>query len=49
VIWPGGLWDWLDPLTLIEAIAQARARGTEVTAELWGARRPDPLGFRRRR
>ena len=43
VIWPGGLWDWLDPLTLVEAIAQARARGSEVTAELWGARSPDPL------
>jgi hypothetical protein len=43
VIWPGGLWDWLDPLTLVEAIAQARADGSEVTAELWGARSPDPL------
>ncbi len=43
VVWPGGLWDWLDPVCLVEAIADARARGTEVTAELWGARSPDPL------
>lgn len=43
VVWPGGLWDWLDPVCLVSAIADARARGTEVTAELWGARSSDPL------
>ena len=43
LVWPGGLWDWLDPVCLVEAVAQARADGADVTAELWGARSPDPL------
>jgi glycosyltransferase involved in cell wall biosynthesis len=43
LVWPGGLWDWLDPLTLVEAISRAREAGANVTAELWGARSPDPL------
>lgn len=43
LVWPGGLWDWLDPVCLVEAIAQARGDGANVTAELWGARSPDPL------
>jgi glycosyltransferase involved in cell wall biosynthesis len=43
VVWPGGLWDWLDPICLVEGLARARATGAEVTAELWGARSPDPL------
>ena len=43
LVWPGGLWDWLDPLTLVEAVARARKAGAEITAELWGARSPDPL------
>ncbi len=43
LVWPGGLWDWLDPLTLVDAVARARADGAGVTAELWGARSPDPL------
>jgi glycosyltransferase involved in cell wall biosynthesis len=43
LVWPGGLWDWLDPVCLVDAIALARANGANVTAELWGARSPDPL------
>jgi glycosyltransferase involved in cell wall biosynthesis len=43
LVWPGGLWDWLDPVGLVDAIALARANGANVTAELWGARSPDPL------
>jgi hypothetical protein len=43
LVWPGGLWDWLDPVSLVEAIAIARGNGAHVTAELWGARSPDPL------
>jgi hypothetical protein len=43
LVWPGGLWDWLDPVCLVEAIAIARGNGANVTAELWGARSPDPL------
>ncbi len=43
LVWPGGLWDWLDPVCLVEAVARAREGGVVVTAELWGARSPDPL------
>ena len=43
LVWPGGLWDWLDPVSLVNAIARARSNGANVTAELWGARSPDPL------
>jgi hypothetical protein len=43
LVWPGGLWDWLDPVCLVDAIAIARGNGANVTAELWGARSPDPL------
>jgi glycosyltransferase involved in cell wall biosynthesis len=43
LVWPGGLWDWLDPVCLVNAIAKARGNGANVTAELWGARSPDPL------
>jgi hypothetical protein len=43
LVWPGGLWDWLDPVCLVDAIAQARGNRANVTAELWGARSPDPL------
>jgi glycosyltransferase involved in cell wall biosynthesis len=43
LVWPGGLWDWLDPVCLVEGLARARAAGVDVTAELWGARSLDPL------
>jgi glycosyltransferase involved in cell wall biosynthesis len=43
LVWPGGLWDWLDPLTLVEGLARARGAGADVTLELWGTRSPDPL------
>ena len=43
LVWPGGLWDWLDPVSLVEAVAHSRQQGANVTAELWGARSPDPL------
>ncbi len=42
LVWPGGLWDWLDPVTLVDAVAVARGRGADVTLELWGTRSPDP-------
>jgi glycosyltransferase involved in cell wall biosynthesis len=43
LVWPGGLWEWLDPVCLVEAVAYAREQGLEVTAELWGSSSPDPL------
>jgi glycosyltransferase involved in cell wall biosynthesis len=43
LVWPGGLWEWLDPICLVEAVAYAREQRLDVTAELWGSRSPDPL------
>ena len=44
LVWPGGLWDWLDPVVPRRGDRARRARrGADVTAELWGARSPDPL------
>ncbi|NWG20306.1 MAG: glycosyl transferase family 1 [Chloroflexi bacterium] len=40
VIWSGGIWDWLDPLTLVEAIAIARARRPDVRAVFLAGRHP---------
>lgn len=40
VLWSGGLWDWLDPLTLVEAIAIARARRPDVRAVFLAGRHP---------
>lgn len=38
--WPGGLWDWLDPDTLLDAIHDIPA---EVASfEFWGSQNPDP-------
>ena len=42
-VWPGGLWDWLDPAGAVAALAEARALGADVELELWGTRSPDPL------
>ncbi len=39
-IWNGGLWDWLDPLTVIEAIAILRARDPRWALVFLGSERP---------
>ncbi|MEY4227404.1 MAG: hypothetical protein RL190_2161 [Actinomycetota bacterium] len=39
VVWPGGLWDWLDPLIAVTALSTCT---TPVTIDFWGARNPDP-------
>ena len=39
LVWPGGLWDWLDPIVLLDALGGAPA-GT--TVEFWGIQSPDP-------
>lgn len=38
--WPGGLWDWLDPDTLLDAIRDIPA--DVATLEFWGSQNPDP-------
>lgn len=42
VLWAGGLWNWVDPLTLVRAVANLRETRPEVKAVLLGARHPNP-------
>ncbi|HEX7593847.1 MAG TPA: glycosyltransferase, partial [Anaerolineae bacterium] len=43
VLWGGGIWDWLDPLTLIRAWRQVIARHPEARLVFLGTRHPNPL------
>lgn len=42
LIWGGGVWDWLDPLTPIRAIARLRDRHPELKLVFAGTRSPNP-------
>ena len=42
VLWSGGMWNWVDPLTLIRAMAELRPRRPDLKAVLLGARHPNP-------
>ncbi|MBN1888136.1 MAG: hypothetical protein JW850_09105 [Thermoflexales bacterium] len=42
VLWGGGLWQWLDPLTAIRALAQIRQRRADVKLVFPGTRHPNP-------
>lgn len=42
ILWSGGLWDWLDPLTLIRAVAQVAPRHPELKLFFMGTRHPNP-------
>ena len=42
VLWAGGLWNWFDPLTLLEALAHLRERRPEVKGLFLGVRHPNP-------
>jgi GT2 family glycosyltransferase len=43
VLWGGGIWNWLDPLTLVEAWPQVAARHPEARLVFLGTRHPNPL------
>jgi len=43
VLWGGGIWNWLDPLTLIRAIAQVAAVHPEVKLVFPGTKHPNDL------
>lgn len=42
LLWGGGLWDWLDPLTLIEAMAQISRENPRVKLFFMGTAHPNP-------
>jgi GT2 family glycosyltransferase/glycosyltransferase involved in cell wall biosynthesis len=41
LLWGGGLWDWLDPLTLLRAFAQVAAERPDVHLVFLGTRHPN--------
>ena len=43
VLWGGGVWNWLDPLTLIKAWPQVLATHPEARLVFLGTRHPNPL------
>lgn len=43
VLWGGGLWNWLDPLTLVRAWRQVIARHAPARLVFLGTRHPNPL------
>ncbi len=43
VLWGGGLWPWLDPLTAIRAIDQVRHQRHKVRLVFPGTRHPNPI------
>ena len=43
VLWGGGIWDWLDPLTLVRAWPQVIAQHSEARLVFLGTRHPNPL------
>lgn len=42
ILWGGGLWPWLDPLTAIRAVAQVHQHHPEVRLVFPGTRHPNP-------
>jgi glycosyltransferase involved in cell wall biosynthesis len=42
IVWAGGLWDWLDPLTLIRAVATLARSRPNVRLLFMGGRTPSP-------
>jgi glycosyltransferase involved in cell wall biosynthesis len=43
VLWGGGIWNWLDPLTLVQAWPQVINRRPEARLVFLGTRHPNPL------
>lgn len=39
LLWGGGIWDWMDPTTVIRAVALCRSRGVDVRLVFLGLRR----------
>jgi glycosyltransferase involved in cell wall biosynthesis len=42
LLWPGGIWNWFDPLTVIEATAELARRRDDIRLVFLGMRHPNP-------
>jgi glycosyltransferase involved in cell wall biosynthesis len=42
LLWTGGLWNWFDPLSVLEGLAQARVDDPNLHLVVMGMRHPDP-------
>lgn len=42
ILWSGGIWDWLDPLTVIQAMARLVPKHPEYKLYFMGVRHPNP-------
>lgn len=42
VVWPGGVWDWLDPLTAVDAVARIVSEAPDVKLYFPGLSHPHP-------
>ena len=42
LLWPGGIWNWFDPLTVIDAVAELARRRNDVRLFFLGLRHPNP-------
>ena len=49
VVWGGGVWEWLDPATAVEAILRLNAEGLRCRLLFLGRARPNPHAIDRRR
>ena len=46
LLWPGGIWNWFDPLTVIDAVAELARRRDDVRLFFLGLRHPNPTRAR---
>ncbi len=42
LLWPGGIWNWLDPFTVIDAAAELASHRSDVRLFFLGLRHPNP-------
>jgi glycosyltransferase involved in cell wall biosynthesis len=42
LVWTGGLWNWFDPVTVVEALARAREEDPRLHLVVMGYRHPEP-------
>jgi glycosyltransferase involved in cell wall biosynthesis len=49
VVWGGGVWEWLDPATAVEAVLRLNAEGLRCRLLFLGRARPNPHAIDRRR